>query len=1093
MKLLINLYSFNKKILFLLFFVFVFIRCGKDANRKNLDLAKEMNKQLRKYYSGICFNKNYNNQFLNHIRQQNISDNEINSQLSDDSTIMSCTFLNFDNNFPSINNQDQDPNQFKYKLLKTFLKKIKSTSWNCNKCSFQNSRDNLTCEICSSRKNELSSWNCKNCTFENSNEKLQCEICSSRKNELSSWNCNDCTFENSNEKLQCEICGSQNKISSNKKKNDNSDEKMNDDKNNSNSWNCKQCTYENNNKSLICDMCNSEKEEHKNVNKNSIIKPPLSENKDWKCEYCFLENIGKQQFFCSNCLEAKSGYWKCCKCNLIYKNDEDCGQCKISRFDSMLQNQKIWKEKAIKRQRLILQNSYNLNDNNNNISQNRIRNRRNDLVINNNQNDLVINNNQNDLVINNNQNDWRCKNCKEYNRPSFEKCAMCGKHKQKDPSNGSIINNNQNDWKCKNCKEYNRPSFEKCAMCGKHKQKDPSNSSIINNNQNDWKCKNCKEYNRPTFEKCAMCGEHKQKDTSNDSIINNNQNDWRCIFCKKDNKPASEKCFNCKTYKPEKRKKKSPLKDPKKENILLNCNNIIVPYVPYIKEYNKQKDKWICINCSTNNTDNKICNDNVCNFTKHRCIDPDILKEFTGLLFCKNCNTRFEEYKKSCPNPNCHDLIKQTREFTNKKSEYKKIVKKNKKSYTKKLLEYFKEKESTRNDDKWLCFKCNIFIDKEENCTSCETNFDENEELKKEHEDFYICGRDGCELKIPPSKGWCRCGYNVKKNVKKNINKPIKPKENIIQLDDNVEEEKSSDYVRPPMEKETFGCHLCHLDNPVTLNEKCKCNVQREIPVSFNKYDIKNHPFLEEEEKAIDPENTWQCVNCDYGNIKSKDNICQNCGNTISVDNKKLINNFDEFLINLQKITTKVLYNDFFNILKKLNFYIKPKEFTKEEFAMCYDTNEQKEINDKIQEWGMDWEDFVEEIKLLCEGGDSAICNDELSQTIIQKYKQNFLQSPSNFLELCKDFKSLHNSKIFNQLKSKNSEDIVLKLFYNDILNLIWGVDFRLNCSVPYLKYENSKLQCVFCSVVNKSLLIENNNKLGDISNCSLCPCLPKC
>ena len=57
------------------------------------------------------------------------------------------------------------------------------------------------------------SWKCKKCTFENSNNNIKCNICGSLNSpniyvEASkTWSCEECTYDNNEQITQCEMCG----------------------------------------------------------------------------------------------------------------------------------------------------------------------------------------------------------------------------------------------------------------------------------------------------------------------------------------------------------------------------------------------------------------------------------------------------------------------------------------------------------------------------------------------------------------------------------------------------------------------------------------------------------------------------------------------------------------------------------------------------------------------------------------------------------------------------------------------------------------------------------------------------------------------
>lgn len=47
------------------------------------------------------------------------------------------------------------------------IEKENINSWECSKCTFQNSSSNITCSVCNTSNIHLSIWNCEKCTFEN--------------------------------------------------------------------------------------------------------------------------------------------------------------------------------------------------------------------------------------------------------------------------------------------------------------------------------------------------------------------------------------------------------------------------------------------------------------------------------------------------------------------------------------------------------------------------------------------------------------------------------------------------------------------------------------------------------------------------------------------------------------------------------------------------------------------------------------------------------------------------------------------------------------------------------------------------------------
>lgn len=78
--------------------------------------------------------------------------------------------------------------------------------WSCVACTFENLESNVTsCSICGKKNPEAKiSWECRKCTFQNSGDKTVCDICCCSKG----WQCPKCPFWNmNNNAFKCEACG----------------------------------------------------------------------------------------------------------------------------------------------------------------------------------------------------------------------------------------------------------------------------------------------------------------------------------------------------------------------------------------------------------------------------------------------------------------------------------------------------------------------------------------------------------------------------------------------------------------------------------------------------------------------------------------------------------------------------------------------------------------------------------------------------------------------------------------------------------------------------------------------------------------------
>eukprot|EP00668_Euglena_longa_P003275 GGOE01003830.1.p1 GENE.GGOE01003830.1~~GGOE01003830.1.p1 ORF type:complete len:838 (-),score=157.55 GGOE01003830.1:459-2972(-) len=95
---------------------------------------------------------------------------------------------------------------------------LSASCWRCDRCTFLNSGDVLTCEACciSSRLTRGSgNWRCRQCKFFNSACVMRCEVCRGPKRLSSAevrdprerfWKCKRCTFENPPFSLCCDAC-----------------------------------------------------------------------------------------------------------------------------------------------------------------------------------------------------------------------------------------------------------------------------------------------------------------------------------------------------------------------------------------------------------------------------------------------------------------------------------------------------------------------------------------------------------------------------------------------------------------------------------------------------------------------------------------------------------------------------------------------------------------------------------------------------------------------------------------------------------------------------------------------------------------------